>query len=284
MRVFSIAVTRNEADVIAANLLDALRWSEAIFVMDNGSTDGTWEIVQALAAEHPGIVAWKQWDTPFLNGLRGHVFNAFRHRARPGDWWCFRLDSDEFHVGDPRTVLARVPPWHHVVCKDSIEYRLTEEDLAEHAFTGRFEEDRDKIRYYLPKTYVEVRFFRHRDRLVWDERMPFPTHMGIIAEERVQVRHYKFRGPQQMLQRVQARQQVIEDASRLHGADHPGIARWAHIPADALNDRGVPHKRAELWYDDGTVPIPNAGPMNNPRNRWYARLVMRIMHGLGIWP
>lgn len=283
MRVFSIAVTKNEADVIAANLLEAQEWSEAIFVMDNGSTDGTWEIVQDLASRNSRIVAWKQWDTPFLNGLRGHVYQHFKHRAGEGDWWCMRLDSDEFYVEDPRSVLQRVPACHHVVCKDSIEYRLTKEDLAEHEFTGRFEEDRDKIRYYLPHTYVEVRFFRHRAGLAWDERLPFPTHMGIIARERVPARHYKFRSPQQMMRRVEARQQVIRDASEVHGSDHPGIPRWAHVPADAANDRGELHDRAELWYDDGSIPVPTLGPMNHARNRWYVRWVMHVMHGLGIW-
>ncbi|MDX9750664.1 MAG: glycosyltransferase family 2 protein [Flavobacteriales bacterium] len=284
MRVFSISVTKNEADVIEANLLDALRWSTAIFVMDNGSTDGTWEIVQQVAARHPAVVAWKQWDTPFLEGLRGHVFNAFRDRAMPGDWWCLRLDSDEFHIGDPRTVLARVPAHHHVVCKDSIEYRITREDADEHVFTGRFIDDRDKIRYYLPLTWREVRFFRHRPRLTWDERLPFPRHIGIVARELVPVRHYKFRSPRQLARRSAARQRIVDDAVAAHGADHPGLGPWRKMAAHELNDHGRYYARKDLLFDDGTVPPPVRGTMNAHRNKWYARLAMRALHGTGLWP
>lgn len=284
MRIFSIVVTKNEADVIQANLLDALRWSESIFVMDNGSTDGTWEIVQDLAASHPPVVAWKQWDTPFLNGLRGHVYNAFRHRARAGDWWCMRLDSDEFCIGDPREVLAHIPLHHHVVCKDSIEYRLTREDVAEHQFSGRFDLDRDKIRHYLPLTWREVRFFRHRDRLTWDEDQPFPTHVGIVANEVIPMRHYKFRSPEQMAYRVQARTRVVKEAASQFGNAHPGLPRWGRLSANELNDLGVLHERKDLLFDDGTVPVRTLGAMNAHRNRWYARLYMLAMHGSGIWP
>jgi glycosyltransferase involved in cell wall biosynthesis len=284
MRVFSIQVVRNEADVIAANLRDALRWSARIFVMDNGSTDGTWEIVQRLAAEEPRIVAWKQWDTPFLNGLRGHVFNAFRHEAKEGDWWCMRLDSDEFYIGDPRDVLVRVPTAHHVVCKDSFEFRITQEDADQYTFTGRFEDDRDKLRYYLPLTWREARFFRHRERLTWDERLPFPVHMGIVAREVVPVRHYKFRSPRQLAERAAARARTVEQAATQHGGTHPGLGQWRKLPAHELNDHGRYFARKDLLFDDGTLPLRSQGTMAPHRNKWYARAVMRIMHSTALWP
>ncbi len=284
MRVFSISVIKNEADVISASLTDAMRWSERIFVLDNGSTDGTWKIVQALSGTEDRIVAWKRLDVPFHNGLRGHVFNAFKHHAQAGDWWCIRLDSDEFCIGDPRRILDQVPRYHHVVCKDSIEYRLTDEDVEEYEFTGHFDEDRDKIRYYLPKTWREVRFMRHREGLVWHEDRPFPDHMGVISDRVVPMRHYKYRNPEQLARRARARKETIEHSRKMYGAAHPGIAKWAELPATELNDQGQLFKRENLLYDDGTMPLPTEGPANRYRNKWYARWIMRIMHGMGVWP
>lgn len=284
MRVYSIAVVKNEVDVIAASLRAALAWSEAIFVLDNGSTDGTWEVVQELMREHPAIVPWKRWDTPFHEGLRGCVYNAFRHVAEPGDWWCMRLDGDEFYVGDPRAVLARVPRCHHVVCKDSIEYRLTQEDVDQYEFKGRFEEDRDKIRYYLPLTWREIRFFRHRPGLLWADHSPFPKHIGIVARELVPVRHYKFRSPKQMAHRVDDRKRVIEELVREHGAAHAGMPQWGTAPVEAANDHGRFYRRSELLFDDGTLPVPTRGGMNEYRNKWYVRSMKYVFHGLRIHP
>lgn len=284
MRVFSISVVKNEADVIAASLRAALAWSEGIFVLDNGSTDGTWEIIQDMAAQHAGLVAWKQWDAPFHEGMRAHVYNAFRHVARPGDWWCMRLDADEFYVDDPRVLLAEVSPWYDVVCKDSIEYRLTEEDLSELDFTGRFEEDRDKIRYYLPHTWREVRFFRHRARLAWKEHDPFPGHVGAIAKELVPVRHYKFRNPGQMAYRVGDRLRVMEEAVRAYGPDLAAMPSWGTAAESAANDHGRLYSRKDLLFDDGTVPVVTQGGMNPYRNKLHVRLAKLLLHGLHIWP
>src|SRR5687768_11826297 len=108
MRIFGICLVKNEADIIAFSLQKASEWAHKIFVYDNGSTDGTWEAVQELAKTNDKIIPWKSEAKPFRDGLRGEVFNEFRHLAQKGDWWCCRLDSDEFYLDDPREVLSKV--------------------------------------------------------------------------------------------------------------------------------------------------------------------------------
>ena len=88
-------LVKNEADIVKSVILDAKKWADRIFIMDNGSTDGTWEITQSLADDI--VVPWKQDFRPYSNGLRADVFNEFRHEAKDGDWWCFKLDADEFY-------------------------------------------------------------------------------------------------------------------------------------------------------------------------------------------
>lgn len=56
MRIYSLCLVKDEADIIEYTLSRAAEWSHRIFVMDNGSTDGTWELVQRLARRLPGIV------------------------------------------------------------------------------------------------------------------------------------------------------------------------------------------------------------------------------------
>jgi hypothetical protein len=283
MRVFGIAIAKNEEDIIAYNLKEAAKWCERIFVLDNGSTDRTWEVVQETAREEPRIVPWRSWDTPYLEGLRAEVFNAFKHLVQEGDWWCFKLDSDEFYIDDPRTVLAKVPHSHHVVCKDSFEYRLTVEDVQEHVFNGHFPEDKDKIRYYLPHTWAEVRFFRHRSRLEWDPRSPFPRHMGIVWPGRIPAKHYQYRSPAQMQRRLDTRRQAAELAAEQHGTDHPGYQPWTHELVGAGID-ALMVERKDLYFDDGRIPLRTEGPSNRYLHRPHKLLIKRVLHGLGIWP
>ena len=124
MKIHSITVVKNEADIIQSTIKEALKWSDYIYVYDNGSDDGTWELVQQLASDR--VIAWKSDDKPFRESLRGEVFNHFRERAQPGDWWC-RLDGDEFYtVQCPRQFLEKVKPSVHVAWGIHIEYHITE--------------------------------------------------------------------------------------------------------------------------------------------------------------
>ena len=97
-------LVKNEADIVKSVILDAKKWADKIFIMDNGSTDGTWEIIQSLADDI--VVPWKQDFRPYSNGLRADVFNEFRHEANDGDWWCFKLDADEFYYDNPKDFLC----------------------------------------------------------------------------------------------------------------------------------------------------------------------------------
>ncbi len=48
MNIFAIMLVNNEADVVKSGLESATTWATKIFVLDNGSTDGTWENLQSL--------------------------------------------------------------------------------------------------------------------------------------------------------------------------------------------------------------------------------------------
>lgn len=95
-KIYSLLLVKNEADIIRESLLAAMQWSDKVIVMDNGSKDGTWDIVQEMAAQDPHIVAFMQYTGGFRIGLRAKAFRAFRHEMTRNDWWCVRLDADEF--------------------------------------------------------------------------------------------------------------------------------------------------------------------------------------------
>jgi glycosyltransferase involved in cell wall biosynthesis len=214
MKILAILLVKNEVDIVGAALKDAVNWARRIFVIDNGSTDGTWELIQALAGEV--VVPWRRELGPYRRALRAEAFNAFHGEASAGDWWC-RMDADEFYAEDPRAFLAAVPRRYHVVLKKSLDYRITREDLAEHEFTGRFDEDRPYIRYIKPACQAEFRFFRHSDRVRWDATGNDATDglrfRGVHYPRPIPVRHYPYRSPKQMQERLDIRNAIPRDVS-----------------------------------------------------------------------
>jgi glycosyltransferase involved in cell wall biosynthesis len=209
MKIFGLMLVKNEADIIRSVLRHGRTWADRIIVQDNGSTDGTWEIVQELADEV--IVAWKQDLRTYNNTLRADAFNEFRQEAEEGDWWCYKMDSDEFYLDNPREFLATVPWPYHVVFKKSIDYAITEEDVEEAEFADDFEANRPLYRYVKPVAHSEARFFRHRDRLHWPSGTITPNHRGPRYPEPILVRHYQYRSPQQMQRRLDLRNAVPRD-------------------------------------------------------------------------
>ena len=114
-KIYSLLLVKNEVDVIAASLKDACRWSDKIIVIDNGSTDGTWELIQQLAQTYPQIIPWLRYEGPFHIGLRAKAFKAFRHKMTCNDWWNVRLDADEFYPGNVKEFLANVPKRYQTI-------------------------------------------------------------------------------------------------------------------------------------------------------------------------
>ena len=211
MKLFGIMLVKDEADIVETVLRENKAFFDRIFVLDNGSTDGTWEIVQRLASET--IVPWKQDFAEYSNSLRSTVFEAFRHESEPGDWWCYKMDADEIYAQNPRTFLSGVPRQYHTVFKRSIDYVITERDLHEHEFTGDFAVDREFLRYFRPVAYTEPRFFRYRRRLKWPKHENAPRRMGIPYPEPITVKHFQWRSPGQIQKRLEIRHQVRRDGA-----------------------------------------------------------------------
>jgi len=185
-KIHSICVVKNEADIVQYALQEASKWSDQIYVYDNGSTDGTWEII--LNIQNEKIIPWKQDPKPFRESLRGEVFNAFKDRANEGDWWC-RLDADEFYIHSPKDFLANVSS-SHVVWGIAVEYYLNQNDTNSLDFTQAIEQLLPEIRLYKAEN-SEARFFRHRSHLIWQINNAWPNHMGLVHPERILYKHYK---------------------------------------------------------------------------------------------
>jgi hypothetical protein len=93
-RAWGVSVVRNEADIIKLTILHHLGLGlEKIIVADNGSTDGTTDILAKMSAEDPRI-EWRHLpgsfqQTRIINALTREVFLR-------GGTWVLPFDADEF--------------------------------------------------------------------------------------------------------------------------------------------------------------------------------------------
>lgn len=270
MRLFGIMVVKNEADVIAQCLSELSRWFDRIFILDNGSTDGTWEILQSMESDR--VVLWKQDSSPFRRTMRAEIFNEFRGEARSGDWW-YIADSDVFLAEDPREFLGSVPRSHHVVFKKSIDYFLSPECVSEYEFTGDFSRDREHIKFISPDCWAEIRFFRHRDRLRWELTEEKPAHIGVWHPDPILIRHYQYRSPAQMQRRLDVRNRIPRDTQ-----GRP----FRHVKETDWHELLKP--RDTLVMDGGVEQYRNFPMRRNLVEPFATRLAKGFLHGTGILP
>jgi len=275
MKIFGNCLVKNEADMIVETLTHAVRWCDRIFVFDNGSTDGTWEKVQAFARHEPRVVPFKSAGVPFRNSLRRDVFEHYRTEAEEGDWWCV-LDADELYLDDPRTFLAAVPRRHHVVWGAYFQHYFTDVDAARFAADPQayppHTPARQALRYFRCD-YSEVRFYRHRAGLIWDQGSA-PRHLGVVHPRRIRFAHYQYRSPEQIQLRLLTRQQAMRQGCE-NFADYSSESDWRQkiVPADTCRQAGD----GEPYLIDETALPRHLEPAT-------IRLAKLFMHGTGIWP
>lgn len=260
---------KNEEDIIGYALTQAVRWCDHIYVYDTGSADRSWDIVQELAKQHPQIIPFRREEAHFDDSLRARVFQAYRNKAAAGDWWC-RLDADEIYVQDPREFLRAVPPKYHVVWSIHLQFYLTSKESEKLPEQHRISDQSDLPKYYLANS-SEPRFFRYRNGLVW-ESGAWPRHVGNVCPKRILLRHYQYRSPSQIQQRLDTRRVAIQHGCTIFGHCETGGWQDKLKKPEELNlDEGGNYR-----VDESRLPV-HLDPL--PR-RW----VKQVFHALGIWP
>jgi hypothetical protein len=202
------------------------------------------------------------------------VFNAFRDRARPGDWWC-RLDADEFYPTSPKSFLAGIPWRYQLVWVQMINYAITHADLEHIDFSRPASEVLPQLRHYVAN-FSEPRFFRHRRRLVWPPDGAWPIHVGVPAPHQLPMQHYRYRSPDQIRRRLGTRREALQNG-------YPAIAHWESTSQTDWREKIA--DGSKLAYDtrDGHFMIDRAAlsaHLESPPRRW----AKMALHALGIWP
>jgi hypothetical protein len=286
-QIHGLCVVKNEADIIEQTLRAAAEWCDHIYILDNGSTDGTWEKVQALAQELEAVTPFAQDARAFDDSIRGDILRQYLHRARPGDWWCI-LDADEFYIDNPREFLGSISRRYNAVWVQLYTYLFTDKDLSDYQRNPAAYDDHvpieQRLRYYVLGEYSELRFFRHSAAFT---EMPGPN-LPPIYPRRIRMKHFAYRSPKQIQARLDTRREPMQRGEFVHEKRANWVTDGVIVPGPALPDE-IPSAweeriaaSADCYFDagDGSYAeplawVPPQGPGLNARLRSRVRAWLR---------
>ena len=257
-RIYAICLVKNEDDVITQTLRHAAGYCEKIFVLDNGSTDRTWELVRSLSQVNPRVVPFAQTFEPFRESLRSIVYHEVGAELSEDDWWLI-LDADEFLAEDPQPIIRQTArEGADIIRTWQISFGFTKEDLRAWE-EGRDSRDKpifERRRYYRID-WQEKRLFPNRRDLSWGPTI-VPASLKKTCTRRILIRHYPLRDPEQIQKRLLARFGHPTCFRRMTSPD------WRHVVEDS--QRLVFYRDGEPWH------FTLSGLANYPMRRLVRRL------------
>jgi glycosyltransferase involved in cell wall biosynthesis len=197
-KIHAMCMIKNEEDVIEECLLHAIKFCSYIYVVDNCSSDSSWEIVNRLASTYPQIIPHAVETRPFRDGFRARIYNDLHARVSDGDWW-YRLDADEFMYTDPRPlILEAVQANADIVRSWFAQFYFTTSDLGnEDKAEAECSPVYDTVKHYITN-WREYRFFRNSSSQGWNESCDWPTYLAKVHREPTICLHYPFRSVNQI--------------------------------------------------------------------------------------
>ncbi|OKL52900.1 hypothetical protein BSZ39_12430 [Bowdeniella nasicola] len=247
--IWGIAMVKNEVDIIE----DVLRHNidqglDAVLILDNGSSDGTRELLGKLSGELPiyvgddPIVAYEQSaKMTFL------ADTAAQHRAE----WIVPFDADEFWFGVGGSLNETLKASTCRVERAWIYNVFPQSDGLEWQF--------DPTRHFDPKVA-----FRPQRGAVLHVGNHSVSRTGAIGDQ-LRILHKPWRSKEQFFQKIRQGAKALEES----GLPEDKGYHWRHVGAkddsaqngiweDLLSGKVTPDI---AWYPRGTVrPFPKTVP------------------------
>lgn len=268
-RCFSLLIVKNEDDIVERSIQHLSSFSEKVFVLDNGSSDRTGEIVSGLRSDK--VVDLGVYRHDFFINMRKVIWQLVRSESMENDWWHF-ADVDEFMADDVGDFLRRVPLSYGVVMKADI-YPVPVPSQRDAFFrTERFDEG--FFTHYFRSDWSEPRFFRNTRRLcLHPETLGF-SRLRAVFPKPIRAVHYHWRSRPQVEKRIQTLQ---ETQRRVPGA-------FAHRKQQRLEDIFGDVKVKNAIPMDGEIVWPTAFRNWNPHapRSVLSRQARKALYHLGL--
>ncbi len=196
----------NEADVIDQVLTHHIRQGLQLVMIDNGSTDGTYDIARPFVGQ--GVVELKRMDTDYYDWrLLLSKLSEMAARLKPD--WAVLIGADEF-LEDPNAATGETlvegiqneaRTGYDVIQFDSFEFWPTPKDDSRECDVRR------RMKYYTWSNSFNFRAYRCiAGATITESGGHYPTPLpGItlrISPRKFVLRHYKFRSYQHGVRKV----------------------------------------------------------------------------------
>lgn len=265
MIIYAAMCVKNEADIVRQTIERALQWVDVIFVIDNGSDDGTIDILNGFGER---VVLLGSFYHEFREGLKSIPFNWVNtSRVYPrADWWCI-MDADEIYYENPRQFLSKVPPQFGRICTNTVEFIGLQEDMPPLA--------PESYSHYIPLNWSASRFYRNLTSLKWSNyKDNGPSGVGATYHSRIKVLHFPFRSISQIKKRMDIRNRNRSDS---------GIS-WGNSNYKDIVDLYLNYNANNKFKNDGKISFSDSAAnfLTSPRDR-LSRWVKIALHWVGFF-
>jgi glycosyltransferase involved in cell wall biosynthesis len=219
--VWGVSMVKNEADIIEDTVRNLFSQGvEQLIVADNGSTDGTLELLQRLAAELPVHVV----IDPIVPRWQGEkMTHLARAAVRNGASWIIPFDADELWRGTGGRTVAEV--LHMTTANISVAswwdfFPVPVGDDDEAPYAERFPyRERD------PRPQVKVAFRGNWPARIWMGNHHVTPLRRPTTDTGLRVAHFQFRTPAQMIRKANDGAR----SSRLAGESPSDLPQWFEL-------------------------------------------------------
>lgn len=210
MKLNAIMTVKNEVDIVEETLLNAMKFCHKIYIYDNNSTDGTWEVLNEMAARFNDLVIVGQTDESQTGLLNNRIYNRYHSEYAADDWW-YLLGADELLAESPIKPLKRASAahkntmnvWHAQFYFTDVDYENYESEETKAPIAQR-------RRYYALNEKMPA-FFCNDPAKKWPENTTdtVPAWSSNVSVESPISRRYSQRTPDQMQNSAKGRQQKM---------------------------------------------------------------------------
>ena len=121
-RIVTWSIVNNEIDFIADVIDYHVSWTDTMYVLDTGSTDGTLDVLRDKAKNNPKLIVeeyhtkyspeydtpWEEMANPFPEvEVRNYAIDRCKVLCQPD--WLIQLDGDEVFLSNTRELIKNFP-------------------------------------------------------------------------------------------------------------------------------------------------------------------------------